>query len=964
MEESVTNPESTMKSTTTAQPISCGKRQENPPVKWRRLVKLFEEHQWKVDRISGSHYICVKPLCRPIPLAFHGDRVLTRRYAKLVLKQARIIGDTDEIPPDDNDRCVVEFAGNVIETNSSLGDEGWAKQIPASKCLSNISVVETEYLREKREIREEGVLKEELRRQELLDRVQNYIASGDYTKAISSIDIEGIDLVGSSNENFDFSSDLIFFKIVAHTDLAFHEYTFNSKEQREAIFYVLRLSNEYMEAVCDRRKDVVILVLELQERVLCLYMEEAMQAFKNYMRVVFQVEIQDAPKESMVSLLGIDKAECSQVLCTQEYFYSQLDMMLDCLQFIVSIYQLVMKQTFRPIRAMNLIDEMQLFSLTYPCIRRMLVLFDMQDFKGTLNAAHALLFVAEHFPKGIEIALLSLSCFFPKKARQSQEVIVAIAEHVKALAPVYEFAENELKWKRFAGTVARCQQTGNVRESKLNFQRCNCTIDNALKFTDMVIQAIEKSGEHMEDLAINCMTRTFMFDTLMDPIALMKLAVEQLINTKNSLPVKFWEFLVDFKKLGCDSIDEYRMKKGSKAFSELRKSKYDPLRRQILLLFHRLQKVACIYSRYYDVSDAETQAQLDKKESYSTFRFHEINIIRYHLVFVFGLLFDPSSTSKGLTFLYKALPILLSDLDIAQAWHSDIPKMLRGECESAAEAIGIGRWSFDITYQVFAPSFLRCYINREEERRLRVIDRMGTNILARDLDSGLGFMPLGLDHLETLEKLAFSLISMLLKSPREESISELNVRKKLQILMGDSTKTEEFRRRVKNKAKKYTAKIKELSRMTLNQHKMLSCCMDSREKAVKLLMEKLEVSVLKRQKLPGNIFKQINSDKRRKEKLCLITQYSNCFQAWSYTDANEIDWALWALQDAGEAATNFIRRATSYRYPVTKSLSNPTWSQNVSSAWLDNRDVINAIYDMVCIHEILNLSDEASVASV
>ena len=152
-----TNYDSTMKSTTT---VSCG-RQENLPVKWRHLVKLLEENQWKVDRISGSHYIFVKLHCRPIPLAFHGDRVLTRRYAQLVLKQAGIIGDTDEIPPDDDDRCVVEFSGNVIKANSSLGDEGRVKQLPASRCVSNILVAETEYLREKREIQEESVVAEE-----------------------------------------------------------------------------------------------------------------------------------------------------------------------------------------------------------------------------------------------------------------------------------------------------------------------------------------------------------------------------------------------------------------------------------------------------------------------------------------------------------------------------------------------------------------------------------------------------------------------------------------------------------------------------------------------------------------------------------------------------------------------------------------------------------------------------------
>jgi predicted RNA binding protein YcfA (HicA-like mRNA interferase family) len=54
----------------------------------RQLVKHFENHGWKLDRVRGSHHIMVKPGRRAIPIPVHGNRELPAGTLSAILRQA------------------------------------------------------------------------------------------------------------------------------------------------------------------------------------------------------------------------------------------------------------------------------------------------------------------------------------------------------------------------------------------------------------------------------------------------------------------------------------------------------------------------------------------------------------------------------------------------------------------------------------------------------------------------------------------------------------------------------------------------------------------------------------------------------------------------------------------------------------------------------------------------------------
>lgn len=56
----------------------------------KELIKIFKEHGWVLDRVSGSHHIMVKEGERSIPIPVHGNKDIPKGLAKTILKQAGI----------------------------------------------------------------------------------------------------------------------------------------------------------------------------------------------------------------------------------------------------------------------------------------------------------------------------------------------------------------------------------------------------------------------------------------------------------------------------------------------------------------------------------------------------------------------------------------------------------------------------------------------------------------------------------------------------------------------------------------------------------------------------------------------------------------------------------------------------------------------------------------------------------
>jgi predicted RNA binding protein YcfA (HicA-like mRNA interferase family) len=917
------------------------------PQKWRHLRGLLEANGWKEDRISGSHYIFVKKGHRCIPLAFHGASV-SKRYAKLVLHQAQTLPANEESA----DASVLE-AFDEEESSEDFTTKGRRSQpkdtrhgpescaLPVPHFHTKVTELDKLHMNTQIETQKKKSNEEQMRQLALLDAIQGAIAAGDFARALSLIEKEHLDLVGSSDTQFRFASDLIFFKLVALTERAFDEYVFNSKQQQESILEVLRQASRFMEAVCDRRNEVRLLGMSLQGRVIQLYLDGAGVAFEKYANAILWKELLATwPGPGLVP-------EEAKISATQEFVYTQLDTILTCLHFIVSMHQLVKSQPFRPERAMQLIEEVFIVECITPCIRRMLILFDLEEFVASEEAANTLLYAIEQFGSGLQLAN-AISFPVPPCARMTSELVVGIAKNIRDLSPVYQFAKTALTWSRYAGVIARYLETDNDSELTSKFQKCTCDFGSALKFADEVIGATAKTHAYAQDLVISNMTRTFVFDTLIDPIELLHFAVRDLCsNRKHFVGSLVLDCLTGFANSGCEDIFHWATTAAPKnKLKEFRKSNYDELRREIIRAFDRLQKLANIYDGYCDYLDEDGRAKIETNTGItrSLYRFERINSARYDLVTLFNLFFDAASIAS-LVFC-KTVAVLLADLDVARMFHMDLSTKLRGQCQSSTEVLGVGRWSFNLVFQCLMPRFLERYVFEEDKiKRLNVIN---------DLGSGAEIGRLGLDSLEFVECTAFALLSELLELQRP--IAEAFVRDFLNTLAHDTTKSAVYRRLTKKKGKKFTKKIEQLVRSARDQKELLRSCLEARRAAVASLMAKLETSVMQSRGLPEDVKDRIESPTISwRDKIVLTTQNSVHVHPWSNQDANEISSAVTTLQDAAEAATVFLHHATSQKYPIVKSISNPSWTQQecLKSSESLSDDARFVLFEMVCLHDII-----------
>ena len=790
------------------------------PQKWRHLRRLLEDHGWTEDRISGIHYVFIKPGHRCIPLAFHGASV-SKRYAKLVLQQAKILTDT-------NDKCtdatVLEAFDEeeVIEDPTSNSGRSLAKDnplckrvsekrtIPPARCLTEVTDLENLQLMRQAEMLKEKACVEQKRQIELLDAIQCEITAGEFARALELIKGEHLDLVvGSSNIQFRFASDLNFFKLVALMERAFDEFPFDSKQQQESIIEILKQASRFMEVVCDRRNEVRLLGMSLQRRVIEQYLERAGAAYEQYMNVYVRGFVPGGKEASN----------------TPNFVYAQTDTILSSLKFIVSMHQLVKSQPFLPEREIGFTAQFQITMYMPTCIQRMLVLFDSNAFVASEDAADTLLLATEAISmipfniatEAIRISMIPFNMCLPPPARVESKWVAGIAKHIKDLSPLYQFARQDLTWSRFAGVVVRSIEMDEMDDLKY----VTCDFESALTFADRVIAAISKTQECVHDLVTNHMTRTFMFDTLLDPIMLLQYAVQDICSNKKHL----------VGSLLCDHFTGFAnaADKNSK-LKEFRKAKYNELRRRIIRGFDRLQTLANIYDSYFEILDEEGRDQIDiRTPGIKKARFELINLARYDLVFLFTFFFDEASI-ESLT-LTKCLTILRADLDIARMFHMDFPSKLKGNCQSGPEIFGLGRYSFNISFQFMIPRILEKHVFEEEIlKRLYVLNNLGNS------DE---FSMVGLDGiLRFVECKAFALLSQLLQL--KQSISESFVRDFLHTSAKYADKSTEYRHWEKNMAKKFTKKIEQLVRSAREQERQLRSCLQDRTAAVASLMAKLD----------------------------------------------------------------------------------------------------------------------------
>jgi len=54
----------------------------------KTLIKILQEHGWRLDRVRGSHHILIKEGRRSIPVPVHGNRDLPLALVRAIIRQA------------------------------------------------------------------------------------------------------------------------------------------------------------------------------------------------------------------------------------------------------------------------------------------------------------------------------------------------------------------------------------------------------------------------------------------------------------------------------------------------------------------------------------------------------------------------------------------------------------------------------------------------------------------------------------------------------------------------------------------------------------------------------------------------------------------------------------------------------------------------------------------------------------
>ena len=102
---------------------------------------------------------------------------------------------------------------------------------------------------------------------------------------------------------------------------------------------------------------------------------------------------------------------------SQEYVYGHMDTIICSFRFVIAIYKL-MEQSFGPVRELEHMESFIMSTTTVtPCIRKMLIAFDTEDYDITIGVSDMLLFVADKFKNDLELLEIALGLFIPPCAK-------------------------------------------------------------------------------------------------------------------------------------------------------------------------------------------------------------------------------------------------------------------------------------------------------------------------------------------------------------------------------------------------------------------------------------------------------------------------------------------------------------------------------------------------------------------
>lgn len=934
------------------------------PKRWVRLKQMLEREEWKLDRISGSHHIFTKSGRRCIPVAFHGGTV-SPRYASKILQQAGLSNEVNVLEPESITE--VEEATETLRLNNTTADvepesetnlRGRKKKqkSPGEKAKRLAMAKTAESICTNREIensrkafdqmnleqeRERQTLEDE--RNQLLETVQDLIASQNYKQALESTSaIEVRREFGSSSELYEFNCNIIFYRTVALGEYALSSLDFNSSEQQQTINEALDFAAIAMQNSPERRARVRELALNLQQRVVARYLDGLGSVCISYAYKDMGIDEEDTDVFKILSMSKQKLSDRNRTASKEEVF-GLMDQVVRGFEFVVSITD-KRRILFSKALKKSGFQDIMLVDLVGACIRRMLISFDVGDYDAALRLSETIAVFTRENKGTIEShhKIFSFFPFFPECAHITPMLLSGIASFVKNLIPVYKFCNKKLQWRRFAGVLADdgTQEQFTYLENENHFE-------DLMTFTDMLMSVFECSERRLKDLVVSNMTRTFVFDNFLDPIYLAKRILEGALFGKNSeISRRVIPILKQFSAEGreMDSI----MMESQSALSSFHKRKYDPLRVRLVRLSMSLLRLVHLFDSLLSM-DSLAKERMMESFQHVLVRYailpkvlHECNLL---IRVLFRIEVSPIQ-------LLRQLSVMQMDLDNADNFFLKVEDMsIVGVNLPAALATpelvrSYGIWSFSLTFNIFARSFLIRFALGEERRKLLVIDNIATlHIL--DFDS------------PSVEALAFDTIDMLIEFGAR-SFDQSKTPSILEAILGDErnhtwchsfNNPNQRKRWAKQKARKYSKLICRLLDAFHNSE--IQPHMTARKQSVDFLLEKLQISITQFRSLPVGLQAAIADTKNPAK----IIEACKFVPQWEREDLHQMRVHILQLLEASEKVTGVLHRATGEAYPEAKSILNEKWemkeSLQICKGEFYSREMSDIIQDVKYVNAIL-----------
>lgn len=928
------------------------------PKRWVQVKKALEDDDWTLDRISGSHHIFTKRGARCIPLAVHGGTI-SPHYADRVLRQAGLRhSDGQDIHDGESelhsfDTCTANAVMSMTD-KPPRGEKRLQLETEPRRPIKSVQAKEKDYVR-KAELLREQLQQLELQRDqtlraaesqriELLEQVQELIAAGVFETAIELTSfIEDVDDFGSSSCVWQFNCDILFYRTVALSEHALLVYSFNSEKQRDEIEHSLSLLSRFMEASLERREDTRDFASSLQKRIVREYTNGLSRLFDRYAYVDAAVRFSG---ESMPEMVKRMFAGMENTPATPEEGKRLMDEVVVAFEFIVSVSH------GRKISLFSAIGEDHLSvisSLVTVCVRKMLVSFDMGDYDTVTRLSETIVLVAHEQRENFRIMRIAMApfAFASQGSMTSSELLLGIVAHIRALVPVYQYANDSLNWNRLAGVIAEVAELSDCFAQVINFE-------TILTFLDRLALAINATKQHLELLVVSNQTRRFILDTFSDPVLLAKAALEKVIIANEHVSAKLWPVLKEFgrqwKNDPTVDLDSFIMRK-----PEFQKSRYDKVRVQTTRLCFSVLQISSLYDTLLEVDVAGKKATLANNKVFVKARYEMLPEVLGYLSLLMKFLFGPGNETVAL--LHQTI-VMNNDLDVFDNYFVELgdgktvgQTAAAGLMKTPEAAWAAGIWSLSLSFNCLMKPFLYWFAIDDELKRLFVIDRISSSHLFSEY-------PMTRKN-ERVEALAFALV-VKLDAVSDSLPNSADVEKLIVAVLGDSANhawchnfvTEAGRNRwAKSKSKRFAKLIGRLSQGLGGVS--LTEALSQREASVQYLIGKLQDSVQCARKLPPSLRQSIIESSSQEKMVHACTTY---LKDWTREELHLIRQNMIRLEETSEQVTGYFSNATGQAFPQVLAITSPRWTMAHHTMIANETysvESCNAIRDLKYVHAIL-----------